>query len=204
MIIDIADLIRRLSTYTNRDGNRYELRYRPHGPSSIEVYYEITNGAAKRTVKRRFPRYIAINERFFWVLGLLRGEGLKSTDPRSSMYRFCVVNNDIDVIKAVVDVLDESKLAEFDDIKVKGGLIRISYGPHCNIEKARRYWAEGLGIENYRVKLARKAEPQKRALMGSCMLTLNDVLLRRILDLVAARVYRQLFDFNTSEFPLNG
>jgi hypothetical protein len=51
----------------------------------------------------------------------------------SSMYRFSVVNNDLAVIKAVVDVLDESRLARFNDIKMKGGLVRISYGPHCDI-----------------------------------------------------------------------
>jgi hypothetical protein len=204
VIIDIADLVRGLSTYPNRSASRYKLRCRNNGPESIEVYYEITKGAVMRTVRRKFPRYIAINERFIWVLGLLRGEGLRSIGPRSSMYRFSVVNNDLAVIKAVIVVLDESRVARFDDIKTKGGLTRISYGPYCNVRRARKYWAEGLGITISKVEMARKAEPQKRARMGSCMFTLNDVLLRRIMDLIAERVHTQLFDAGSSDFPLNG
>ncbi len=113
------------------------------------------------------------------------------------MYRFNVVNNDLAVIKSVIDVLNESGLARFNDVRKKGGLIRISYGPNCDTGVARKFWSEGLGVDISRVEMSKKAEPQKRALRGSCMLTLNDVILRRVMDLIAARVFHQLFDGNT-------
>lgn len=119
------------------------------------------------------------------------------------MYRFNVVNNDLAVIRAVIDVLDESRLAEFERIRMQSGLVRISYGPNCDTAKAKRYWAEGLGIEYDRVEMAGKAEPQKRAAYGSCMFTVNDVLLRRVMDLILGRVYAQLFDSGGIYRPSN-
>lgn len=202
--INIAGLIRNNFTYPNRNGNRYELRCRPASSSTIEIYYEITNGAARRIVRREFPRIVTVDSRFVWLLGLLRGEGLKSIGARSSMYRFNVVNNDLEVIKVVIRVLDESKLAKFDDVKSESGLIRISYGPYCDVAKARRYWAEGLGVDAAKIRMADKAEPQKRALYGSCMFTLNDVILRRVVDLIAVRVYAQLFGSNVARALSNG
>lgn len=193
MMIDIVELTNGRTTYSNRGGVRYELQNRPANSSTIEIYYVITKGAARRIVSRRFPRFLEVSKRFIWALGLLRGEGLRSVGPRSSMYRFCVVNNDLAVIKAVIRVLNESGLAKFDEIKGKNGLIRISYGPSCDTGEAWRYWAEGLGIDASRVQMAKEAQPQKRAPRGSCMLTLNDVLLRRVVDLVAENVYDKLF-----------
>ena len=193
MEIDLARLITRVSTYPNRSGRSYELRYRTLNQSSIEIYYTITRGAATREVRRKFPRVVTINERFLWVLGLLRGEGLKSRGSKSSMYRFNVVNNDLAVIKSVIRVLDESNLAKFEEVKGRGGLVRISYGPNCDTREARRFWAVGLDIEIGNVEIAQKPEPQKRAIHGSCMFTINDVLLRRVMDLIADYVYTQQF-----------
>jgi hypothetical protein len=117
------------------------------------------------------------------------------------MYRFKVVNNDLEVIQAVIRVLDESGLAAYEEVKVRPGLIRISYGPHCDIARARRHWAKGLGVPLSSVEVAKHPEPQKRAPFGSCMLTLNDVLLRRVIDLIAQRTYSILFSRANSGVP---
>jgi hypothetical protein len=140
-----------------------------------------------------FPASIDIDNRFVWVLGLLRGEGLRSIGSRSSMYRFCVVNNDPKVIRAVIEVLDNSGLAKFESVKSKSGLVRISYGPNCDMKAARKFWSSELGMNLLSVEMAKNAEPQKRALHGSCMFTINDVLLRRVMDLIADEVYMDLF-----------
>jgi len=197
MKVEIPSIVLGSKTYINRDGHSYDLKVGNDDGSLVEVYYEITSGAARRVISRKFPIQIEVNDRFLWVLGLLRGEGLRSHDAQSSMYRFNVVNNDLEVIRAVIQVLDESGLAAFSGLKSRPGLIRISYGPHCNKTQARRYWAKGLGIPLTCVKMAREAEPQKRARFGSCMFTLNDVLLRRIVDLVALQVYSTLFSQNS-------
>jgi hypothetical protein len=188
----VAKLTRGKSTYPSRGGNCYELKV-SREDAQVAVRYEILKGAARRKVTRLFPRYVTINESFLWVLGLLKGEGLRSIGSRSSMYRFSVVNNDPSVIRAVIKVLDESGLARFEDVKARGGLIRISYGPFCDKKEAKMFWARELGVNSKSVELARQAEPQKRAIHGSCTFTLNDVLLRRMMDLIADSVQANLF-----------
>lgn len=192
MGIDLRELVSGKSSFPNREGHAYELKSTDKG-NCIEVYYKITRGAARRTVKRCFPKRVRIDERFLWVLGILRGEGLRSLGSRSSMYRFMVVNNDPVVLRAVIRVLDESGLEPFDRMKRRPGVFRISYGPSCDPQKAQGFWARELGVETKGVSLLGKAEPQKRARNGSCMLTINDVLLRRVFDLVAESVCVRLF-----------
>ncbi len=193
MKINIPSIVLGASTYPNRSGRSYKLNVRSVDPSHVDVFYEITSGAARRLVSRRFPKQIEINSRFLWVLGLLRGEGLRSKGAKSSIYRFNIVNNDLEVIQAVIRILDESGLAVFDEYRLRPGLIRISYGPYCDTWKARRHWARGLGIPLAKVEISKRPEPQKRARFGSCMFTLNDVLLRRVMDLIAQRVHFILF-----------
>ncbi|MDA4127572.1 MAG: hypothetical protein OK452_10305 [Thaumarchaeota archaeon] len=193
MIISIGSIVQGKSTYQSRGGHSYILQTRDISESEIEVSYEITGGAVRRRIARVFPREVEVDPRFIWVLGLLRGEGLKSIGPRSSMYRFYVVNNDYLVIRAVVRVLDESRLERWEHMKNRNGLVRISYGPACDKSEVRKYWAEKLGMPGRDIDLAAHAEPQKRARYGSCMLTMSDVLLRRVVDLIAQLVYETMF-----------
>ncbi len=193
MKLDIGKLARDRLTYANRNGNRYVLDTRRLKDSKVEVSYQITHGAAKRIVRLVFPDHVRVDEKFLWVLGLFKGEGLKSVGSRSSMYRFSVVNNDPSVIRAVIRVLDESGLESLESMRTRSGLIRISYGPYCDKKEAREYWALELSLPPSGIDLARDSEPQKREAHGSCALTLNDVLLRSIFDLIAENVYDVLF-----------
>jgi hypothetical protein len=193
MRLSVADLASGKTTYRNRYGRSYVLRTKCIQGSKVEMSYEITHGAAKRIVRRIFPGYIEVNGRLLWILGLLKGEGLSSVGSRSSMYRFCVVNNDPSVIRAVMRVLDDSGLEPLARMRTRCGLIRISYGPHCDKQETKEFWARELGLGNQEINLARNSERQKRAIHGSCMLTLSDVLLRRVFDLVAEKVYNNLF-----------
>jgi hypothetical protein len=93
--------------------------------------------------------------------------GPEKQGAKSSIYRFNVVNNDLEVIQAVIRVLDESGLAAYEEVKVRTGSIRTSYGPHCDIARARRHWAEGLGVPLSSVEVAKHPEPQKRAPFGT-------------------------------------
>jgi hypothetical protein len=193
--LEIAELVRGELTYPSRDGNSSSLEARPLPKSKTEVSYEITGGAVRRRVRRNFPRRVTIDQLFMWVLGLLKGEGLKSVGSHSSMYRICVVNNDFSgVIRAVMGVLDSSGLERWENMRSRGGLIRISYGPRGNPSELKKYWADKIGLPEDAIILASHPEPQKRARYGSCMLTINDVLLRRVADLIAEGVWASLFN----------
>jgi len=187
----IEKLVEGASTYTTRDGNSYPLKVRHFDKNRIEVYYTITKGAVRREVKRIFPRRLAIDNRFVWILGLLRGEGLISNTARSSMYRFAVVNNDPFVIRTVMHVLRKSGLVDFRQIKRK--FIRITYGFKIKKDALASYWAKQLGVPVEVIDVAKSPQQLKKAEHGSCTLIISDVLLRRVFDLLADCLSRTLF-----------
>lgn len=191
MNVSVEKLIRGASTYATRYGNSYPLKIRHHGKNRVEVYYTITKGAVRREVGRIFPERVRVDSSFMWVLGLLRGEGLMSSGARSSMYRFAVVNNDPSIIRAVMEVLANSRLINFGNIKRK--FIRITYGFQTETNGLADYWAKELGVPLEIIDIARTPHHLKKARYGSCTLIISDVLLRRIIDLLADRIAKSLF-----------
>jgi len=110
------------------------------------------------------------------------------------MYRFAVVNNDPSIIRAVMNVLANGRLVDFD--KIKGKFIRITYGFQSEKDSLADYCAKQLDVPLKVIDIAETPHHLKKARYGSCTLIISDVLLRRVFDLLAVHIVRSLFRGN--------
>jgi len=190
MRIDLKRLLENKYTYKTRSGYSHLLKTKVINEKDILVYYEV-GGKIKRSVSRIFPQYLDITNRFMWVLGFINGEGLKSINSVSSMYRFAVTNNDPSTIKNVLKVLDESKLFKINNLPINS--IKINYGNKCFVQSLKSYWSKELGLTKEKIKLALKPQKQKKAKYGTATLYISDVLLRRVMDIISNHINEQIF-----------
>ena len=181
MLIDLADLLKNKYTYLNRNGNSHKLNIKLINNKKILVSFKIA-GKIDKIISRVFPRYIKFNERFAWVFGFFAGEGLKSIEPTSSIYRFAVTNNDPTYIRKVINVLDETKLLRTNNLPTK--CIIIKYGKKCNKSILKSYWSKNLKLSKDKIKIAKNSEEGKKAKYGTATLCVSNLLLRRVFDLI--------------------
>ncbi len=190
MRIDLKKILKGKYTYTTRSGHKHPLESKPINETEILVSYKIS-GDISRSVSRVFPRYIDIDERFVWMSGFIDGEGLKSKNPRSSMYRFAVTNNDPNTIKRVLQILDETKIVKIDKVPYRS--IRISYGEGCNLCRLKNYWSKKLSISKEKIFISNSPQKEKKAKYGTATLCISDVLLRRVMDIILEYTSNKLF-----------
>jgi hypothetical protein len=157
----------------------YALNFRKIKDDEIEIFYHSNQ---RKKYYRTFPRKICVNNKAAYILGLIKGEGANALGI-SNYRRFTFTNSDYNLVKLVVDFLDNTLL--FPRKQIADKTIYIMH--HQNKDAAAiAYWSEKLQIPRSKFRCI-STEKRTRA-YGICHVYLSDLLLRRIIDLLIEHI----------------
>jgi hypothetical protein len=182
-VIDLAKILDGKTTYpTWSCGRTYPLEITCNNSNSVRVTYRRKNGG-KRPV-RAYPRFIELSPKLVWVLGFLKGEGLRSRG--SSAYRrFTVTNTDPEPLKLVIQVLQETGL--LGELPVRS--LKIGRNNPKRDGEIADYWSKELGVPKSKLYFPPKPDEMKHAKFGACHVYISDVLFRLVMDAIAEHVF---------------
>lgn len=170
--IDLAKVIFGLETYpTWSSGKSYKLK--------LEEFDDKILVRGKNASMAEFPRYVYLTPDIFWLVGFIDGEGSKSKG-KSGYLRFTLTNNDPEMIKMALDILDRHKLLPKNKIPDKG--IRIRRSSKHDDKKLLSFWMKYLNLPESKFYFSPKPDGLKKAKNGVCHIYISNMILRRVID----------------------
>ena len=143
------------------------------------VYYTIKTN---KKISRIFPKEISLTPRLMYILGILKGEGSNALG-KSNYRRFTITNSDSNVIRLVLNELEQSNLFKKVDLINKS--VHLLHHTEQD-DKVIDYWSNELNIPKIKFKCF--DDKLKTSKFGVCHVYISDVLLRRVIDILQEKL----------------
>jgi len=180
MKINLSELITDKRTYPNwSTGTTYLLKFEDLG-NKILIYYISGKTIMKKRYSKIFNKYIELTPGLCWALGFYKGDGLNSINGYS-YHQFSITNKNPKMLNKVIKELDRAKLITRDKYPDRCFQIMNSNG---NKKEIVKYWSKHLGFEPDKFLVKRYKHELRKSYFGICHITIGDVFLRRIIDLL--------------------
>ncbi len=192
MQLDLCDIIIGKKTYPNwTTGNEYQLQVFENTQQYAIIGYRTIHG---HTFKRKFPRFLEINNSFLWLIGFIRGEGSHSKG-KSGYLRFTLTNSDSYLMKNAINSLIKSGLINRKTLPVRS--IKIGRSSLHDDSELMEHWGKELGFSKEYFYFTNKRDENKKQKFGTCHLYISDVLLRRVMDIILDHIEKSELNFSS-------